>query len=371
MNFNINKKDLLDSLNTAVRAVSNTTPLPSLSGIKIEAEKDSITVTSSDSNISIKTVLKNGDKEIFNVTEEGAIVIDSRYILEIVRKIDSNVINFETIDGTLIKIYGGNSEFKINGMSADEYPQISFEVKNEGFVFETEKFFNIVDETAFACSDKDTRPILTGVNFRAHDGKLYVNATDSFRLASKTVDIDKDVDFNVTIPSAYLNDVYHSLSNEKEIRIAIDDQKISFMFNGSLIQTRLLDDIFPDTTKIIPTNFLQVVSVSSKDLLNAIDRTSFIKSDGKNIVKLSIGVEEIDITSSNQIGSSYENIPVRSFEGTPFEISCSGKYLLDAVKAIGKEEVTMSFSGELRPFIVTSKEDSSIIQLISPVRTYK
>ncbi|MBR0462712.1 MAG: DNA polymerase III subunit beta [Erysipelotrichaceae bacterium] len=371
MNFKISKKELLDALNKAVRAISTTTPLPSLSGIKLEIKKDSITLISSDSNISIKTVLTNNDKEVFTVQEEGDIVIDSRYILEIVRKIDSDAITFETIDGTLIRIYGGNSEFKLNCMRAEEYPEINFAVNGEPFKFETEKFFDIIDETAFACSDKDTRPILTGVNFKAEDGKLYVNATDSYRLASKTVDVDKDLDFNITIPSVYLNDVYHSLSLEKEIEIAIDNQKISFIFDDSLIQTRLLDDIFPDVSKLIPTNLLQKVTVKSRDLLNALDRTSFIKSDGKNIVKLSINEKEIDITSSNQIGSSYENIDVISFEGQPFEISCSGKYLVDAIKAVGSDEVTLSFSGELKPFIVTNKEDDSIIQLISPVRTYK
>ena len=372
MNFKINKRELLDALNMAVRAISTTTPLPALAGIKFEVSHDSITLISSDSNISIKTILTNEEgKEVFSVAESGDIVIDSRYILEIVRKIDSAQINVETIDGTLIRISGGNSEFKINGMSADEYPNINFDINAETFNFETDKFFTIIDQTAFACSDKDTRPILTGVNFKAENGKLYVNATDSYRLASKVVDVDEGLNFNITIPSTYLSDVYHSLSLEKEIGIAIDNQKISFIFENSLIQTRLLDDVFPDTSKLIPTSFLQKVCVKSKDLLNAIDRTSFIKSDGKNIVRLSISAEEIDITSSNQMGSSYENISVTSFEGEPFDISCSGKYLTDAIKAVGGEDISLSFSGELKPFIVTNTADDSIVQLISPVRTYR
>lgn len=373
MNFKIRKKEFLDSISNAVRAISSTTPLPALSGIKFEAKENSLVVISSDSNISIRTIIKNTEKDtdILTVNETGEVIIDARYILEIVRKIDSPFINFEIIDGTLVKIYGANSEFKINGMKGSEYPEINFSVSDNAFSIKTEAFFEIVNQTAFACAETDTRPILTGVNFKAKEGILTINATDSYRLASKKVEIDSDLEFSITIPNKHLSLIYHSLANVDDVMIVIDNQKISFVFNNTIVQTRLLDDVFPDTSKLIPLSFTQVLEIKAKELANAIDRTSFIKSDGKNIVKLTITAEEIDITSSNQIGSSYENVKLISFEGDPFEISCSGKYLMDAIKAIGSENITISFSGELRPLIITNKEDNSVVQLISPVRTYK
>jgi len=145
-----------------------------------------------------------------------------------------------------------------------------------------------------------------------------------------------------------------------------------FIFNNTIIETRLLDDDFPDTSKLIPPSFKQVLKVSSKEFVNAIERTSFIKTDGKNIVKLSIDNTKVDITatSSNQIGSFFESIKVVSFEGEPFNISCSVKYLTEAIKALDSENITISFSGELKPMIITGESDPSIVQLISPVRTY-
>ena len=376
MYFNINKKDLLEKLNITAKAISNTTPLPALSGIKFEINKDVINLVSSDSNISILCSFKNEEShQVFDVKEEGEIVIDARYILEIVRKIDSDIVNFETIDGDLIKIFGLNSEFKINGINADNYPNINFDLDNSvDFEIECEKFFKIINQTAFACSASDIKVILTGVNFKAVDGKLVVNATDSYRLAYKKVDLDSNdkLDFNITVPTKYLNDVYHSIpSTLDKLKISINNQKISFEFDDTIIQTRLLDEAFPDTTKLIPTSFTQKLEVKAKDLAEAIDRASFIKSDGKNIVKLAINSQNVNITAANQIGSSYENIPVTYFEGKDFEISCSGKYLIDAIKAIDEDDIVLSFSGELRPFLITPKEDDSIIQLISPVRTYK
>ena len=371
MNFKINKKELLDALNISTRAISSTTPLPSLTGIKFIVEDDKLVLISSDSNISIKITLDNSDDKILEVDETGEIVIDSKYILEIIRKIDDNSISFEIIDGTLIKIFGGNSEFKINCMKSSDYPEINFESNGQPFTIKSETFKEIIDQTAFACSDKDTRPVLTGVNFNSQNSILKVNATDSYRLATKTISLDDANDFNITIPNKYLVDVYHSLIENKDITLKIDAQKVIFNFDNILIQTRLLDDQFPDTSKLIPSSFTQTLKVSGKDLNKAIDRTSFIKSDGKNIVKLAINKEKIDITANNQTSSSFETINVISFEGNPFEISCSGKYLQDAINAFNSDEIVISFSGDLKPMIITVENDPTIVQLVSPVRTYR
>ena len=374
MNFKIAKKEFLDALTLSSRAISSTTPLPSLSGIKITVNEDSLELVSSDSNISIKTVVKNEeDKNALVIEEKGELVLDARFLLEIVRKIDSDMISVETVDGTLVKIYGGNSEFKVNGMDAFEYPMISFDINKENsFKIETTVFNKLIDQTSFACSDKETRPVLTGVNLKASEGKLVANATDSYRLASKTLAIDEKQNFNITVPSKYLNEICHAIVNEKEVEIAIDNQKISFLFNDSIVETRLLDDEFPDISRLIPASFLQKLTVSAKELSRAVDRTSFIKADGKNTIKMSIDPEKIELTSTNQtMLSSFEKIAVISYEGSPLEISCSGKYLQDALKAVDSDVVTINFSGELKPMVIRKEDDDSLIQLISPVRTYR
>ncbi|MBR5755745.1 MAG: DNA polymerase III subunit beta, partial [Erysipelotrichaceae bacterium] len=194
----------------------------------------------------------------------------------------------------------------------------------------------------------------------------------SYRLASKTIDIDTDLNFDITIPKKYLNEIYHAIANNKEVTIAIDRQKISFMFDDTVIETRLLDDEFPPTEKLIPANITHKLTVSSKALVNAIDKTLFIKSDGKNTINLKIDREKVNLTASNQMSLSFnEDVPVISFEGEPLEISCSGKYLQEAIKSIGSDEITIDFAGELKPMVVKKEGDDSLIQLISPVRTYR
>lgn len=372
MNFKIAKSELLSALTLCTRAISSTTPLPALAGILFKVGEDDLTLISSDSNISIKTTIRNDDSNTLTILEPGDIVLDARYMLEIIRKFEGEFINLETIDGTLIKIYDDKTDFKINGMNATDYPMISFENNDaQPFNFSTLLFNQIIDETAFACSESETRPVLTGVNLKAHDKKIFANATDSYRLASKTIDIDTDLNFDITIPKKYLNEIYHAISNNKEVTIAIDKQKISFTFGDTVIETRLLDDEFPPTEKLIPVNVSQKLVVSSKALANAIDKTLFIKSDGKNTINMKIDERKVNLTASNQTSLSFnEDIPVVRYEGDPLEISCSGKYLQEAIKAIGSDEITIDFAGELKPMVVKKEGDDSLIQLISPVRTY-
>ena len=128
MKFSVAKKELLNALNLASRAISSNTPLPSLSGIKLIVGLDNLTLISSDSNISIKTVINaNDDTNTLSISEEGEIIIDARYLLDMIKNIDNDQIYFETIDGTLIKISGNKAEYKINGMRSFEYPDINFD----------------------------------------------------------------------------------------------------------------------------------------------------------------------------------------------------------------------------------------------------
>ena len=373
MNFKIAKSELISALSLSTRALSSTTPLPVLNGILFKLDEDKLTLISSDSNISIKKVINKGDTSTLIINEVGDIVIDGRFILEAVKKIDNDLINVEIIDGTLIKISGGKAEFKLNGMDANNYPNISFDTTNASEVkLETSILNNIINETAFACSEKETKPALTGVNLKAEDNILTVVATDSYRLATKKIELDNPENFNITIPAKYLSEVYHSLSSQDEVTMNIDKQKISFNFDDTIIETRLIDDEYPDTSKLIPNNFARKLVVSTKKMLSGLERSSFIKADGKNIVKLNINKDRIQLTTSNQEGfSSFEEIDVIEYDAEPLEISCHGVYLHDAIKAIGSDEINILFNDDSKPFIVKKENDDSLIQLISPYRTYR
>jgi len=372
MNFKITKRHFYQALTVVSRAISANSPIPSLSGIKIDVMENEICLTGSDSDVSIKKSIKNTENDlIFEVHETGSIVIEAKYIIEIVRKIDANEIEVEIIDGSLTKFSGLSTEFKINGMKSTEYPMIDFSKPNNTFLIDANLLLKIIMQTTFATSDRETRPVLTGVNFNCNDYVLECVATDSYRLAKKVVRLKESNNFNITIPAKSLSEIAKSIDKDEEIEISVSDKKVQFLVGETLIQTRLIDGTYPETSRLIPTEFVSEFSLDSRDILSAIDRASFIKNDGISIIRLNANKNEIIISSKSQeVGSSTEKINNFSYEGESIEISFSGKYVYESIRALDATEIKICFSGEMKPFIIKNKNDDSIIQLVLPVRTY-
>ncbi|NTW96743.1 MAG: DNA polymerase III subunit beta [Erysipelotrichaceae bacterium] len=372
MNFKISKRIFFNALSVVSRAISANSPLPWLTGIKIEIKDGELTLTGSDSDISIqKVILKNDEDYVFEVLAEGSIVIEAKYILDIVRKIDADEINVQVLDGNLTKISGHSAEFNINGMKSSEYPSIDFTMPTKQFEINADQLLKIITQTSFATSDKETRPVLTGVNFKCEGNILECVATDSFRLAKKTIKLDGENRFNVTIPAKTLGEVAKTIERDVKVLICISDKKAQFWIDNTVIQTRLIDGLYPETSRLIPQEFLYELTLDSRDILNAIDRASFIKSEGVSIIKLSASGKEILISSKSQeVGSSLEKLTAIHYKGNPLEISFSGRYVFDAVRVLNGTVVKIEFSGEMKPFIIRNAEDDTILQLILPVRTY-
>ena len=371
MYFKVSKKDFLNALTVVSRAISTYSPLPAFSGIKIEAGDNVLTLTGSDSDMSIQTLVKKSEEVSLDVRDKGSIVLEAKYILEIVRKINSDDIEVEIIDGSLTKISGQNAEFKINGMKASEYPTIDFNRPNDVFTMKSDVLTQIINQTSFATSDKETRPVLTGVNFKADGSKLECVATDSYRLAKKMIELDSSLNFNITIPAKSLAEVNKTLADGVDVEVAVDDKKAQFKIEDTLIQTRLIDGVYPETSRLIPLSFEYEMTMDTHDLLGAIDRASFIKNDGVSVIKLTMDETECVLSSrAIEVGSSTEILNSASYKGGHLEISCNGKYVFDAIKALNGQLVKFSLCGEMKPFIIQSVDDDSVLQLVLPVRTY-
>ena len=187
MNFTINKRFFYDRLSIVSRAISVFSPLPAFSGIKIDVSATDIVLTGSDSDISILSTITPSEDNALTINDVGCIVIEAKYILEVVRKIEGDIIEFEVLDDTQTRISGDRSQFKINGMKSTDYPAIDFSRPKDTFEIEADTLKEIITQTCFATSDRETRPVLTGVNFSCHDNQLQCVATDSYRLARKMI----------------------------------------------------------------------------------------------------------------------------------------------------------------------------------------
>lgn len=367
MNFKIKRTVLLNALAKVSRAVSMKSPLPVLTGIKFDLKDDRLILTGSDSDITIQTSIED-DIEII---EKGSVVLSSRYILEIIKKIDSDDVHIYIVDGTLTRIEGSGSKFDLNGTSYIDYPRIDLNKSGVHLEMKSIDLKQAIEQTSFATSEKETRPVLTGVNFKAKNHVLECIATDSYRLAKRILTIDSDISFNIIIPKKSLIEISRIIEKDDLIDLYVSDRKVLFVLDSVLIQTRLIDGSYPDTSRLIPGQFDYSMSVDSSSLLNSIDRASLLSSEQSNIIKLSMNEDTVILSSySQEIGSVEENLSKAFYKGEPLSISFSARYLNDAIKSINSDKVRVLFTGEMKPFIIKDLEREDIIQLVLPVRTY-
>ena len=366
MKLTIKKDILLDALNKVSKAISTKNLIPVLAGIKFELKKKKLTLTASDNDITIQTVININNDEDIKVEKEGSIIIQGKYILDIVRKLPDKYINIEVVDELKILIYTENSEFNLNGISEEEYPNINLDESKTQTLIKNSVFKSIVNQTAFASSNEETKPVLTGINFNIVGNILECNSTDSYRLARKVVKLDKTTDenYNIVIPSHNIIEFSRILDEDldENIEMHISGNKVLFIYKNIKFQSRLINGTYPNTSNLIPNEEFLIISSKLTDLYNVIDRASILTSDKeKNTVTLETNGNILTLKSSSQeIGRVEEKM----------EITKTAKYMMEALKSFSTETVELHFVGEVKPILVKSSEDETLTQLVLPIRTY-
>lgn len=375
MRFTIKREELLKGLNIAGRAISSKAAIPLLKNFKLELDEKGLCITGSDYNISIRTIVPYsiGDQEIIRNYKEGAVLISARFISEITRKLESDEITFDVIDSTIVTISDSDnhSQFTLDCIRPEEYPDLDLEAIGTSITLTRNDFSLLVSQTAFAASLKEQRPILTAMNLEANNGTLTATATDSARMARKSITVPFDVDFISNVPARMMVEVDHLIENENSVEISFSDKKALFTLGRTVIATRLVDGDYPNTKNIVPRVTNYALEVNANDLIKAIDRANILSLDRENVVDLSMSENGIEISSkSSQVGSAVEKIELFKYEGAPLRISFNSEFVLAAIRALNCEDVTLAFVGEMKPFIVKNASDDSVIQIVTPVRTY-
>ena len=370
MKIIIKKELLLENLNKVSKALSTKNLVPALAGIKFDLKNNGLTLTASDNDITIQTFIpKNED---MTIDEVGSVIIQGRYILDIVRKIPDKVINLEVFDETRIIISTDNSEYNLNGIDKRDYPNINLEENKNPVIIDSKIFKNMINQTAFATSQDESRPQLTGINFKIIGDELECNATDSYRLARKVLKIDTtNENYNIVVPSKNLVE-FSKIVDDGNIELHIFNNKILFKSNNTLFQSRLINGSYPNTANLLPKDSMLKITVNINDLYNVIDRVSILTSDKeKNIVTLETENNNLIMRSSSvEIGRVEEKMPIKKDNDKDIKISFSAKFMMEALKSFEGEEATINFVGEVNPIIIQDNVENNLIQLVLPIRTY-
>jgi DNA polymerase-3 subunit beta len=378
MKLTISRNELNEAVQQTVKAVSSRTTIPILSGIKIDADAQGITLTASDTDISIQSYIpaETADKHIATVTQSGSVVLPAKFFAEIVRKLPHEEVNIDVGERFQTVIHSGSSEIQIVGMDPEEFPVLPVLEEDKVFSVPGDLLKSMIRQTVFAVTTNESTPVLTGVLWNLQDGVLKFLATDRHRLATSSIKIDADPDIrfgNVVISGKTLNELSKIIPEQNTlIDIVVADSQVLFKLGNVLFFTRMLDGTFPDTTKIIPTSYKTELVLHTRALGDALDRAYLLSREEKtNIVRLTTtenGNVEI-LSSSSELGRMQEQLDAVELTGEPLRIAFNSKYMLDVLKVTDSEQLFIGFTGPMSPIIIKPRDHDNALHLILPYRT--
>ncbi|MFR9711247.1 DNA polymerase III subunit beta [Paenibacillus sp. MB22_1] len=378
MKIRILKHDLNESIQHVSKAISSRTTIPILTGIKLDVNFQWMTLTASDTDISIQAFIpaEDQEKQIVQVERPGSVVLPAKFFVEIIKKLPSSEIEMEVQDGFQTFIRSGSTDIQMVGLDPEEFPVLPSIEENQVISIPGDLLKNMIRQTVFSISTNETSPILTGVLWNLADNQFKFVATDRHRLASRIAGLDdaEGVRFsNIVIAGKTLNELSKIIPDQNtRVEIVVADNQVLFKIDRVLFYTRILDGTYPDTSKIIPTTYKTELILDTKKLSDSIDRAYLLSREEKtNIVRLQTmedGTIEIS-SSSSELGKVTEQLDVAHFSGDPLRISFNSKYMLDVLKVVESEQLHIGFTGAMSPIIIKPVDDSQSLYLILPYRT--
>ena len=379
MKFTIKRNAFIKKLTDVQRAISSKTAIEILTGLKITATENSITLTGSDSDISIENEISTDDSNYeLLIDEPGSIVLPARFFSEIIKRLPESTFTIEVNEHFQATITSGQTEYQVNGVDADNYPHLPEIDTNEQLTIPADIMKQVINQTVIAVSTQESRPLLTGVHLTIKNGELHAVATDSHRLSQRKIKLSgaEDIDYDIIVPGRSLVELSRMIADSTgSLEIQIAENQILFNFDNTAFYSRLLEGMYPDTDRLIPQSSETEIELNAVSLLHAIERASLLSHEGRNnVVKLSLNSEnQTAVLSSNspEVGNIEEELQFDKLTGNDIEISFNPDYMKAALQAFGQAEVKLSLTLPLRPFTLMPTEDSEdFIQLITPVRTY-
>lgn len=375
MKVTLNRSAFLAELATVQRAISSKTTIPILTGVKIVLTEEGLTLTGSNTDISIETFLSiQEEKAEMQIEKTGAIVLQARFFNEIIRRLPEDSLTIEVLTNFQVAITSGKAAFTVNGLDPDNYPHLPVIDEKNQLKIPVRILNKLINETTFAVSQHESRPILTGVHLVLEQQELLAVATDSHRLSQRILPMEqRSEDFNIVIPGKSLLELSRSFKDEEElVEVSIMENQVLFKTPSMYFYSRLLEGNYPDTNRLIPSSFNTEITFDVPQLLSAIERASLLSHEGRNnIVKLTISNETVTIYgNSPEVGNVEEDLSYKTVSGEPIEISFNPDYMKAALKAFDKTDIVIKFISPIRPFTLEPVDaDEKFIQLITPVRT--
>lgn len=377
MEFSVNRNVFLAKLNDVQRAISTKTAIEILTGLKLDLTDDGLTLTGSNADITIQTQLPvTASTADLTIESTGSIVLPARFFSEIVKKLPEKTMKVTVNDHYQATITSGSASFTINGLDAVNYPHLPEIDTAEQLTIAGDVLKQIISQTVIAVSRQESRPMLTGIHVTIHNGELLAVATDSHRLSQRKITLTDapEVDYDIIVPGDAFRELSRMIDDNEQLHLRVAENQILFTWGTTAFYSRLLDGMYPETSRLIPQDSSTQVEFNAGVLLQAIERASLLSHAGQNnVVKLELDTDAQRATlsgNSPEVGNVEEELQFSSLSGERIAISFNPDYMKDALRSFGQATIKLAFTQPLRPFtLVPSDDQGDFIQLITPVRT--
>ena len=370
MKFIVAKPVIYKTLSHLQSIVNKKNTLPILSNILIEAEQNSLTLSSTDMDISIKETIN------CNIVEPGSTTLNAQIMFDIIKKLpDTSEVEFISNNSKILTIRSNVSKFSLSCLPKDDFPIIETNTTGKRLLVKSQTIFNLISKTKFAISNEETRYFLNGIYFNVSSkdksSTLTFVGTDGHRLAtssSSTNQFSSDIQ-GVIIPKKTINELSKLLSeNSNDIEIDISSNKIIFYIDNLILISKLIDGNFPDYTRVIPNNNNNHLKVNRSHLLSAVDRVSTIANEKSPSIKFKLFKNLVNLSTINNENSTATEDIETNYDGDEIEIGFNSRYIMDILDCLEGEEIKISFNDNSTPIIVQEKSGSETIYVLMPMR---
>lgn len=363
MNILCDKSNLINGMNIVMKAIPGKTTMEILECVVIDVKEGRIKLITNDLQIGIETVIQG------EIKEEGSVAVGAKVFFEIIRKLPSDEVSISVNQEYHMNITCGKSKFNIAAKPTEEFPFLPNIVREKNVLISQFTLKDIIRQTVFSISDNENAKVMTGELFEIHGSELKVVSLDGHRISIRKVMLKQSYDdVSVIIPGKTLIEISKIINGgmEDEVSIFFTDKHVLFEFEDTLVLSRLIEGEYYKIDKMLSSDYETKITVNKKQMLDCIDRTTLLlKESDKKPVIIDVKDDRMGFAMNSFLGSMDEDIDAVK-EGKDILIGFNPRFLMDALRVIDEEEITMYMINPKAPCFIRDQEES-YIYLILPV----
>lgn len=369
MKLSFEKDNLLSGINIVLKAVPSKTTMPILECILIDATSNEIKLTGNDMELGIETKIKG------SILEHGKIALDAKLFSDIVRKLSGqeSVITIESDEKYNTIISCDKSVFKIQGKDGEEFSYIPYIERDHYICLSQFSLKEIIRQTLFSISPNDSNKMMTGelieVNGNESGSELKVVSLDGHRMSIRKIILkDNYGDIKVIVPGKTLGEISKILNgdNDSEVLIFFNSNHIMFEFDDTVVVSRLIEGEYFKINQMLSNDYDTKVIVNKREFLDSIERASIlIRENDKKPLIINITEDGMQLKLNSTFGTMNAELPITKY-GKDLMIGFNPKFLIDAIRIIDEEEITLYMMNPKSPCFIKDEEEN-YIYLILPV----